>query len=424
MSRADTNNNPTNIKVPSGGLEVARQRYNDPNISVDPNPAADGGHFLKFSSPQLGTQATSTLLDNPIYRDSTVDKAMKTWSGGGYGGDIAPQIANKTVSQLTPEEKNMLIQNMSKREGYSGQSTQRTQSTKGQLSHNQLTANIEAMEKQGAGQQEVQGYLDSLKQSSSQMSPSSVGNQPTSQPDAPKLFGSQTLGDLGVGGGRGLLQTIDYASGFGDWLLRNSAGRVINAVNGKGFTAPESTNDLANLVGGQDKLTQLETPTNTTQGIGKFMGMASTAAAAGGGMGLLDSVLGASETGTALGSPAIKNIIASDLGPEEAVSDLTSGDKANILKNVLKTADASEQPIIQKALNELGPKILTENNIGPGKIKAAFQFLSKHPFADYLIYEDGIKPMAKQVIGSMYDKYVGSQLTSPNAGSTTYHAAP
>ena len=121
ITRADRNNNPTNIKVPSGGLDVARQRYGDKNVSVDPTPAADGGQFLKFSTPEYGTNATTILLKNPLYQDMTVDKAMKTWSGGGYGGDIAPALSGKKVSELSDTELGILGQNMARREGYTGQ---------------------------------------------------------------------------------------------------------------------------------------------------------------------------------------------------------------------------------------------------------------------------------------------------------------
>lgn len=124
MNRADRNNNPTNIKVPKGGLAVAKQRYGDANVSIDPTPASDGGYFLKFSTPEKGFQATSTLLKDPLYQDMTVDTAMSTWSGGGYGGDVAGTLSHKTISELTPEEMKILTQNMAKREGYTGKQSQ------------------------------------------------------------------------------------------------------------------------------------------------------------------------------------------------------------------------------------------------------------------------------------------------------------
>ncbi len=119
-TRADRNNNPGNIKVPSGGLAQAQQMYGDPGLSVDPTPASDGGYFLKFSSPQYGDQATTTHLTSPTYSNMTVDQAMKTWSGGGYDGSIAPDLANKPVSSLSPSDLQNLKQSIYKKEGYAG----------------------------------------------------------------------------------------------------------------------------------------------------------------------------------------------------------------------------------------------------------------------------------------------------------------
>ncbi len=119
MNRADRNNNPTNIKVPQGGLLEAKKRYGDENLSVDPSPASDGGQFLKFSSPDKGFQATSTLLKLG-YSDMPVDAALKRWSGNGYGGDVAPDLASKKIADLNPDEMSTLTQSMAKREGYTG----------------------------------------------------------------------------------------------------------------------------------------------------------------------------------------------------------------------------------------------------------------------------------------------------------------
>jgi len=68
MNRADRNNNPGNIKVPSGGLLQAKQMYGDPNVSIDPSPATDGGSFLKFSSSDIGQNAKQHYSKNPSYQ--------------------------------------------------------------------------------------------------------------------------------------------------------------------------------------------------------------------------------------------------------------------------------------------------------------------------------------------------------------------
>lgn len=202
MNRADRNNNPGNIKVPSGGLEQAKQMYGDSGLSIDPSPATDGGSFLKFSTPQSGQNAQITLLKNPSYQSLSVDKAMRRWSGGGYGGDVAPSLASRNMSDLNPDELNQLATSMSKREGYTGNKLlgsetdaspmqpiqDNTQSVKPQLTHEQLVGNINAMEQQGASQQEVQTYLDSLKTSGAS-SDNTVQPTDTTQP---QFFGSQT----------------------------------------------------------------------------------------------------------------------------------------------------------------------------------------------------------------------------------------
>lgn len=119
QNRPDRNNNPLNIKVPSGGIEVARQRYNDPGATIDPVPATDGGQFIKFSDPNVGVQAAITLL-RMGYQDLEFGAAMKRWSGGGYGAEIAPQYAGKKVRDLTDSELADVVVRMAKREGFTG----------------------------------------------------------------------------------------------------------------------------------------------------------------------------------------------------------------------------------------------------------------------------------------------------------------
>lgn len=100
-NRPTRNNNPLNIKVPKGGIEVARERYNDPNATVEEKPAQDGGHFIKFSTPEKGWEAGKELLTgNYGYRNLTVDKALKRWSGGGYDS----QILNDTELAVKAED--------------------------------------------------------------------------------------------------------------------------------------------------------------------------------------------------------------------------------------------------------------------------------------------------------------------------------
>jgi hypothetical protein len=101
--RAARNNNPGNIKVPAAGIEEARRRYNDPGATIDPNPSSDGGYFIKFSSPEKGQGAIATLLS--MYGNITVEKALRKWSNNAYGADKIPDLANKIITKLTPQEK-------------------------------------------------------------------------------------------------------------------------------------------------------------------------------------------------------------------------------------------------------------------------------------------------------------------------------
>ena len=116
-SRSVRNNNPGNIKVPVGGLEVARARYNDPNISIDPNPASDGGHFLKFSSVEKGKAAIPKLLKTTS-SNLSVNDALRKWSNNAYGDEIVPALKGKTIGSLNESELTSLQNAMQNREGW------------------------------------------------------------------------------------------------------------------------------------------------------------------------------------------------------------------------------------------------------------------------------------------------------------------
>lgn len=111
MNRPQRNNNPLNIKA--SGVTTAY-----PGVSgIDPSPATDGGQFLVFESPQAGLDAAKRLITNPNYAGLSVDAALQRWSGGGYGGEVAPQFQNRTIASLTNSELNQLLGAMAKREG-------------------------------------------------------------------------------------------------------------------------------------------------------------------------------------------------------------------------------------------------------------------------------------------------------------------
>jgi hypothetical protein len=124
---AERNQNPLNIK--RGG---ATEYLIKEGIATPGSEAKDGGNFLKFNSAEEGLEAGKKLLfDSSVYRNLTVDAAMKKWSNGGYGGNIAPQLAMKTVGSLNQQERDTLVKAMIRAEG-SG-STGPKSTTKGKI---------------------------------------------------------------------------------------------------------------------------------------------------------------------------------------------------------------------------------------------------------------------------------------------------
>lgn len=109
-----SNNNPHNIKL--GG---ATQKYVDQGLAEVSGKAQDGGYFLKFKDPEAGKQASSDLLFNSgVYKGLTVDKALGKWSNNGYNGQkLVPGLANKSIDQLTDEERSLVMDAMQKAEG-------------------------------------------------------------------------------------------------------------------------------------------------------------------------------------------------------------------------------------------------------------------------------------------------------------------
>ncbi len=112
-----------------GGGEPAAIRNNNPlNIKFSPttkkfgaqegSTALDGGSFAKFETQEEGMKAAKNLLFNTnIYRNNTVDQAMKKWSNSGYTGSIAPELKNKKMFQLSGTERDQLVSAMLKAEG-------------------------------------------------------------------------------------------------------------------------------------------------------------------------------------------------------------------------------------------------------------------------------------------------------------------
>jgi hypothetical protein len=122
---------------PSGSGDIATKLNNPTNMIYHPwmsklgaQPSSikqqDGnGVFARFPDVDTALKAYETQLfgevdgvfDSRYYKpNTTVDKALRTWSGNGYGGNIYPEIANKTLAQVTPAERRELARRQIKSE--------------------------------------------------------------------------------------------------------------------------------------------------------------------------------------------------------------------------------------------------------------------------------------------------------------------
>ena len=100
------------------------------NVGGQPSgiPGQDGGEFASFPDFQTGMQAykeqlfgdTDGIFKSNYYKPhTTVDQALKTWSNGGYDGSLYPAVKNKTLAQLTAQERDELIRRQIKAESAS-----------------------------------------------------------------------------------------------------------------------------------------------------------------------------------------------------------------------------------------------------------------------------------------------------------------
>lgn len=102
--RSDRNNNPGNIRYGKWAKE---------NGAVGQD--ADG--FAIFKDRQTGSRAMQGLLTSGKYKDLSVNKAIKKWTGGKpYQYDLG-EIDKKKVSDLSPEEFDQVMGTMTKGEG-------------------------------------------------------------------------------------------------------------------------------------------------------------------------------------------------------------------------------------------------------------------------------------------------------------------
>lgn len=111
------NNNPLNITY-----GAATKKWVDGGAATV-ETTADGRKFLKFKDAETGFKAATDLLfDSNVYQNLTIDEALKKWSGGAYGAEIAPFIQGKgiTIGDIKdlPKVAQQLVQAMAKREGF------------------------------------------------------------------------------------------------------------------------------------------------------------------------------------------------------------------------------------------------------------------------------------------------------------------
>jgi len=114
---ATSTNNPGNMK-----FAPWQQQFGATPSGI---PGKDGGEFAAFPDVDKGLAAyklqlfgdTDGHFKSRYYKSSTpVAEALKKWSNGGYGADIYPEIKNKTLGQLTPEQRDELVKRQIKRE--------------------------------------------------------------------------------------------------------------------------------------------------------------------------------------------------------------------------------------------------------------------------------------------------------------------
>jgi hypothetical protein len=110
-TRATRNNNPGNIKASPFTQSL-------PGVTgIDPVPAADGGNFLIFDSPQSGFGGMKRLLKEGYGRLPT-DRAMRRWSGGGYGAADLGLEPTRPIGAYSEQELDELSRRMAQREGF------------------------------------------------------------------------------------------------------------------------------------------------------------------------------------------------------------------------------------------------------------------------------------------------------------------
>ncbi len=137
------------------------------------------------------------------------------------------------------------------------------------LSQQQIKSNIEALEKQGANPQEIQGWLDTIKISNTPVTKESVV-PPTQQGSSiiKNVMGMflapyQVIAETSIGAAKGIISTLSGASELGEKALKKLVPEQI--MTKLGFS-PNQTSAEQLGISGKDEITQ---PSNQLQSIGK-----------------------------------------------------------------------------------------------------------------------------------------------------------
>lgn len=111
------NRNPLNVKF---GSETKRfiERGDAGLSNIVPT---DGGSFIYFHQDERGFEAARDLMCSSIYRNITIDAALRKWSNNGYNGDILSGTGinrDWQVEMLTDKALTNLLVRMAHYEGY------------------------------------------------------------------------------------------------------------------------------------------------------------------------------------------------------------------------------------------------------------------------------------------------------------------
>lgn len=115
LNRPTRNNNPGNIKVSAFSKSFPGV------VGVESSLAADGGNFLIFDSPEAGLNAIGQLLQQgKSYQGVSAEKAMKAYSGGGYGASAVGLDPNSDFQTQISDSatRDAVVQAIAKREGF------------------------------------------------------------------------------------------------------------------------------------------------------------------------------------------------------------------------------------------------------------------------------------------------------------------